>query len=42
MTDEPYTDYRCSKCDQIGGDSTNGPYDGCPRGGKHDMNGGKV
>lgn len=37
-------DYRCSKCGQIGGDSKNGPYDGCPQNGgkKHDMSGGKV
>jgi DNA-directed RNA polymerase subunit RPC12/RpoP len=38
------TDYRCSRCGQIGGDSQTGPYSGCPmNGGKnHDMAGGKV
>jgi DNA-directed RNA polymerase subunit RPC12/RpoP len=43
-TDPPYTDYRCSMCGQIGGDTTTGPYDGCPKnkGKKHDMAGGKV
>lgn len=44
MTDELAVDYRCSKCGQIGGDSQNGAYDGCPQndGKKHDMAGGKV
>lgn len=36
------TDYRCSKCGEIGGDSQTGAYDGGPQGGKHDMAGGKV
>jgi hypothetical protein len=35
-------EWRCSKCDQIGGDSENGPYDGCPEGGKHNTDGGVV
>lgn len=37
-------EYRCSKCRQIGGDSDNGAYAGCPKnnGGKHDTNGGTV
>jgi hypothetical protein len=38
----PVVEYRCSKCDQIGGDSENGPYDGCPEGGKHNTDGGEV
>lgn len=38
----PLEEYRCSKCDQIGGDNEIGAYDGCPKGGKHDTAGGKV
>lgn len=42
--EQELTEWRCSKCSQIGGDSENGVYDGCPsnNGGKHDTNGGKV
>jgi hypothetical protein len=44
--DEPVTDYWCSKCGEIGGDSKIGPYDGCqyanPKGGKHDTAGGEA
>lgn len=36
------TEWRCSKCGQIGGDSDNGAYGGCPKGGSHDTNGGEV
>jgi len=37
-------EYRCSKCQQIGGDSDNGTYEGCPKndGGLHDTDGGTV
>lgn len=38
----PITDYRCSKCNQIGGDTQTGVYGGCPTGGNHNMAGGAV
>lgn len=37
-------EYRCSMCQQIGGDNVLGVYDGCPKNGgkKHDTSGGVV
>lgn len=41
---EDLKEYRCSMCQQIGGDNDIGAYGGCPKNGgkKHDMNGGEV
>lgn len=43
MTDEEeLIEFRCSKCAEIGGDSESGVYAGCPKGGSHDIAGGRV
>lgn len=50
VQEDDLIEYRCSRCQQIGGDNEIGPYKGCPKNvlddegnlGPHDMNGGLV